>query len=359
MAERSRQASQMTIGLDVGDRWTHWCRLEGTDEVGRRGRVRTEPQAVREFLARQAPARVVLEVGTHSPWMSRVIAESGHEAIVANPRRVRSIFHNHRKSDVVDAEQLARLGRFDVSLLHPIQHRGPQAQADRCLLRSRDALVRSRTALISHVRGQVKALGGRLKGCTTASFARQVAAQLPEAVADSLGIVLEMISELTDKIRQLDGLVRSRCEESYPETKLLRQIAGVGELTSLAFVVTLEDPRRFARSRDVGPFLGLVPRRDQSGDRDPALSITKTGDPFLRRLLVQAAHYILGPFGGDCDLRRFGEALKKRGGKGANKRAIIAVARKLAVLLHHLWITGEVYEPLFAARRAETRREAL
>ena len=127
---------------------------------------------------------------------------------------------------------------------------------------------------------------------------------------------------------------------------LLKQVKGVGTLIALTFLLTLEDPHRFGKSRDVGGYLGLQPGRRNSGKSEPQLHISKEGDPYLRTLLVQGAQHILGPFGVDCDLRRWGLKLAERGGKSGKKRAIVATARKLAVLLHHLWVSAEVYEPL-------------
>jgi transposase len=158
--------------------------------------------------------------------------------------------------------------------------------------------------------------------------------------------LVAMVHELTLQIRGLEREIEALCEQSYPETQRLRQVSGVGALTSLAYVLTIEDPQRFRRSRSVGAYLGLQPRRRQSGEQDPLLRITKAGDPFLRRLLVQSGHYILGPFGPDTDLRRFGLRLMARGGRAGRKKALVAVARKLAVLLHRLWVTGETYEAL-------------
>ena len=154
------------------------------------------------------------------------------------------------------------------------------------------------------------------------------------------------IDALSEQVRCYDKRIETLTEQRYSETAVLRQITGVGALTSLAFVLTLFDKQRFPRSRDLGPYLGLVPRQDESGDRSPQLPITKAGNGYLRRLLVGSAHYVLGPFGPDSDLRRFGQRLAERGGKNAKKRAVVAVARKLAVLLHRLWVTGEVYDPL-------------
>jgi transposase len=219
------------------------------------------------------------------------------------------------------------------------------------VLRSRDAIVRSRTLLINHARSIVKSSGARLPSCSADSFAHKVPPDIPETLHPALLPILETIASLTQQIREYDRRIEQLCQDQYPETKLLRKISGVGPLTALGYILTLENPDRFHRSRDVGPAIGLVPRRDQSGDQDPQLRITKTGDAYLRRLLVGSAQYILGPFGPDCDLRRWGLKLTERGGKNAKKRAVVGVARKLAILLHHLWKTGEVYDPFNHARK--------
>ena len=307
----------------------------------------TSPAALQRKFSALPRSRLALEVGSHSRWASQLLEGLGHEVLVANARKVRAIYANPRKGDRNDAETLARLARLDPALLSPIRHRSAQAQADLAILRSRDALVRSRTLLINHVRGMVKSFGARLPSCSAECFPSRVVAWLPEALAPTVSPVLETITGLTRQIRSYDRQIEDLCQTRYPQTQALCPIGGVGALTALAFVLTLEDPGRFAKSRHVGPALGLVPRRDQSGSHDPQLRITKTGDAFLRRLLVGSAQYILGPFGPDCDLRRWGLALAERGGKNAKKRAVVAVARKLAILLHHLWITGEAYDPDF------------
>jgi transposase len=338
----------ITVGIDLGDRTSEVCVLEEGGQVQRRFRVATTATRLAKVLSRIPECRVVMEVGTHSPWVSRLVAGLGHEVIVANPRKVRLISQNEDKRDRVDAELLARLGRVDPKLLCPIRHRGEQAQRDRALLGVRDGLVRARTALVNQARGQAKALGLRLPRCTTEGFARRMRREGLEAAYPGMPLLVEQIDQLTQQIRALEREIDVLCERRYPETALLRQVPGVGALTALAYVLTLEDPRRFRRSRQVGAYVGLRPRRRQSGQGDPQLRITKAGDPFLRRLLVQCAQYILGRFGPDTDLRRFGERLMARGGRAARKKALVAVARKLAVLLHRLWATGEVYEPLRA-----------
>jgi transposase len=309
-------------------------------------RVRTTDVALSGRLSSFRPSRVVLEVGTHSPWVSRTVTRLGHEAVVANPRRVRLIAENDSKSDGVDAELLARLGRIDPTLLKPIVHRGEEAQRDRILIQARDGFVRARTQLVNQVRGFAKALGSPLPACSTEAFPKRVRATVPSDLFPGLGTLLATIEQLTATIRQMDGEVERLGRERYPETELLRQVPGVGAVTALYYVLTLEDPSRFARSRSVGAYVGLRPKQRDSGEQSPQLRITKAGDRLLRSLLVRCAHYILGPFGPDTDLRRAGLRMAERGGTTGKKRAIVATARRLAVVLHRLWVTGEVYEPL-------------
>lgn len=346
MKERSRKGSEMTIGLDLGDKFSHFCVLDDAGEVLEEGRVATTTRGLSQRFASLAASRVALEVGTHSPWVDRLLSGMGHEVLVANARKLRLIYQNESKDDRRDAEHLARLARVDPRLLHPIRHRDGASQEAMAVLRSRRVMVEARAKLVNHVRGAVKSYGSRLKSCSTASFHKQAAHQIPDGLHAALDAVLEMIGDLTRKIRHSDQQIERLAEEQYPQTTLLRQVSGVGALTALWFVLTLGDPHRFRSSRHVGAYLGLRPRRSQSGDNDPELRITKVGDRELRRLLVTAAHYILGPFGVDSDLRRWGLALAARGRKSAKKRAVVAVARKLAVLLHTLWITAEEYEPL-------------
>jgi transposase len=218
--------------------------------------------------------------------------------------------------------------------------------------------VGTRTQLVNHVRGAVKSFGARLPKCLARSFHNKVLEHIPEALWPAVEPILETIGSLTERIREYDRQLESVCQEHYPETELLRQVEGIGPLTALTFVLTLEDPYRFAKSRSVGAYLGLVPAQDQSGDRNPQKRISKEGDEMLRKLLVGSAHYILGPFGQDSDLRRHGEKIASRGGKNSKKRAAVAVARKLSVMLHSLWVSGEVYEQLRNTHRSGGQEEA-
>jgi len=336
----------ITIGLDVSDRFTEAYAIDANGEFVASWRIPTKAAAFREQLSRYPGARVVLEVGCHSPWISRQLRGDGFEVVVANPRRVRLIAESDSKCDRLDAEHLARLGRIDPGLLAPIVHRSEQAQRDRMLLLAREGLVRSRTVLINQARGFAKSLGTRLPSSSSEAFAKRVRDGVGENLFPGLAAILRTVEQLTREIHSIDRQIERLCEDRYPMTEQLRQPSGVGALTALAYVLTLEDPHRFAKSRDVGAFLGLRPRQRDSGDRHPQLRITKAGDQLMRRLLVGAAHYILGPFGPDTDLRRFGLRLAERGGKAAKKRASVAVARKLAVLLHRLWVTGEMYQAI-------------
>jgi len=342
---------EMVVGIDLGDRRSHVCVLRGDGKIDKTRVVETTRQALGGCLRALPRSRVVMEAGTHSPWVSQEASEAGHEVVVADPRRLRAVSQDARKSDRKDAETLARLARSDLGLLRPVRHRSAQAQQDVALLRARDAAVRARKQVLTTVRGAVKPLGERVGSSSAESFPKKAREQLSQATCGLVEPALLAIEELTRTIRRYDEEVERICEERYPETKRLRQVAGVGALTALAFVLKIEDPARFRRRRLIGAYLGMVPGRDQSGDRSPELPISKTGDAHLRRLLVSAAHYVLGPFGPDSDLRRFG-LLKAGGSKSAKKRAVVAVARRLAVLLLALWATGETYEPLRHANRA-------
>jgi transposase len=352
MSYGSRGRTERTVGLDLGDKYSYFFVLDNeSGKMIEEGRLRTTPDNLRRRFDSEEQMKIAIEVGTHSTWVSRILHDCGHEVLIANPRKTRLIYSDKRKTDKLDAKKLARLARVDPELLYPIEHRGEESQAHLALIHSRDVLVRSRTQLINHVRGVVKSFGARLPKCSAESFHRRIRHQLPQELEEALVDVVETIGSLTERIRDYERRIERVCKGSYlQETELLQQVAGVGVLTSLTFVLSLEDPDRFKKSRTVGAYLGLVPGKDQSGEQDPGKRISKEGDEMLRRLLVGSAHYILGPFGPDSDLRRYGEKIAGRGAKNAKKRAVVAVARKLSVLLHRLWITGEVYEPLHNAR---------
>lgn len=339
--------SAAAVGRDLSDVKGNWCAIDERGNKIGAGEVKLRKEGVEQWARRFAPTVMAIEAGGNSAWVSRTLAAAGHEVIVANPVKVALITKNIAKADDVDAEYLARLARFDRKLLHEVRHRSEATQRDLQLIRSRDLLVRSRSRLITHVRGAVKSFGERLPGCGAEVFHRVAREHMPQQLRDALESVVATIESLTQTIRSYDKRVQTRVDEQSPEARRLMQVGGVGALTALAYVLVLEDVRRFAASRSTGAYVGLTPRRDQSGRSDPERGISRAGDELLRRLLVQSAHYILGPFGTDCDLRRHGERIAARGGKKAKRRAVVAVARKLSVLLHRLWRSGAVYQPLY------------
>ena len=338
-----------TIGVDLADRRSHACVLDHAGTVVERFTFESTTAATRAAFEARRGARVVLEAGTHSPWSSRLLAELGLQVIVANPNQLALIARSHRKTDRNDAELLARLGRADLALLRPVEHRSETQQAHLELLKARDAVLRSRTLLVNHARGALKAFGVRVPACDADAFAVKAAEHVPEALRPAIEPMLATAALLTKSIRRYDRAVDRLCTKTYPETAGLREVHGVGTLTSLAFVLVLGSAKRFQSSRQVGAYLGLCPKVTQSGEQDPQNHISKAGNGFMRRLLVQAAHYITGPFGEDSTLRRVGLRLMASGGARGKKRAIVAVARRLAVTLHCLWKTGEVYDRLRGA----------
>jgi transposase len=340
---------KLTIGVDLGDRWSCYCVLGEAGEILLEQKVATTPEAMKQVFEKIPRSLIAMETGTHSPWVSRLLTELGYKVIVAHAQKVQLITKSNRKDDRHDARTLARI---DPELLGPVRHRSAQAQIHLTVIRARAELVSARTALVNAARGLVKSYGQRLPKCGTQQVSRELAAGLHAELREILEPLLQEIESLNERIQEYEVRMEKIARESYPQVEPLKQVKGVGTQIALTYVLTLEDPHRFPKSREVGCFLGLRPGRRDSGESQPQMRISKEGDRYLRTMLVQGAHYILGPFGADSDLRRWGLKLAARGGKNAKKRAIVAVARKLAVLLHRLWVSGEVYEPLRNSQKA-------
>jgi transposase len=337
--KHSEQSVVATIGVDLGDKQSRVCVLDEAGDIAEEGSVSTSASALARKFKGLDRHRIVIETGTHANWVHDLLVSFGHEVVVANARKVRAISANERKCDELDARMLARLGRIDIRLLQPVGVRPAQIRRDMMLIRAREELVKARTMLVNSARGLAKSTGERLPSSSAKSLHKKELALL------ELRPLMNALEGLCEQIEEYDKQIKEVSATRYPQTALVRQITGVGPITSLYFVLAVGDVRRFKDGRAVGAYFGLIPRRDQSGGRDPQLSITKCGDELGRRLLVQCAQYILGRHGPDTDLRRFG--LRVAGGsKGAKKRAIVATARKLAVLLFALLRTGEAYEPL-------------
>jgi len=357
---RMAAKQRLTVGLDLGDRSSRYCILNEAGGKASEDQLLTTKAGLDSLFAKMAVCRIALEVGTHSPWVSRHLAAMGHEVIVANPRKVRLITQSVKKNDRMDAEQLARLARVDPQLLGPIRHRGAEAQGDLAVIRARAEMVDCRTALINTARGLAKPMGERLKSCDADYVKESLAEGLSEATQNAIRPLLKSVEEITRQIGVYDKKIQE-IEKRYPETKVLKQVHGVGTLIALTFILTLEDAERFTHSRDVGPYLGLTRKLRDSGESQPELGISKAGDVLLRRLLVQAAHCILRDGAPDSDLKQWGmtkvqAGAGKKGSKRRKKRATVAVARKLAVLLHRLWVTGEVYDPQYNRKAVEAAK---
>lgn len=343
---------QITLGVDLGDIKHHLCVLDQEGKDLSQRTLSNTREALLSLAAEYPGARVAIEVGTHSPWIGALFAEQGLEVFVANARKLRAIYENERKCDALDARMLAKIARLDPELLSPIDHISQEAMADRLVLGNRDRLVSHRKALVQSVRSSVKSLGHRVASCSAEAFPKRVRESFAEGQGAELLLSMEpmlsAIEAMNGSIAELDDRIETLAREKHPAAVKLREIPGVGPLTSLAFVLAVEDPVRIETTRDIGAYFGIVPRRDQSGNSDKSLGISKTGNAYVRTLLVQCAQHILGPHGPESDLRSFGLRLAERGGKGAKKKAIVAVARKLAVVMLSLWKSGEDYQPLRA-----------
>lgn len=342
MNKPSKMWEGVTIGLDVSDRDSKVCVLDEDGEVIEESVIRTSRRSIQSRFKGRERLRVVLETGVHANWLHDELESLGHEVIVANARRVRAISEADYKNDRSDAEQLARLGRADVRLLSPVDPRSVEIRKDLEVMRARDQLVKVRTKLVNHARGASKSMGMILPKCSTESFHRLA---LPRELALELAPMMELIRSTSAAIEAYDEQLAGLAKK-YPQAGALRQVKGVGPITSVCYVLTIGDPKRFEDSRQVAAYLGLTPGQKQSGASDPKQRITKSGDRMLRSLLVENAQYILRAKSPDTALKRFGLRLARRGGKGAKQRAVVATARKLSVLLLALWKSGEVYEPL-------------
>jgi transposase len=356
---RMAAKQRLTVGLDLGDSSSRYCILDEAGETASEDKLPTTKTGLNSVFEKMPACRIALEVGTHSPWVSRQLAALGHEVIVANPRKVKLITQSVKKNDRMDAEQLARLARVDPKLLSPIQHRGEEAQQDLAVIRARAGLVDARAELINMARGLAKPMGERLKKCDADSVKESLGDGLNERAQNVIRPLLKSVEALNREIGVYDDQIEGIAKK-YPEMKLLKQVHGVGTLIALSYILTIEDAERFGHSRDVGPYLGLTPKLRDSGDSQPELGISKAGDQLLRRLLVQGAHCILRDGAPDSDLKAWGKAMLQTGGKKVSKKrkkkAVVAVARKLAVLLHRLWATGEVYDPQYNRKAVEAAK---
>jgi transposase len=344
MKQTSVNVPARSIGLDLSDETSTFCMVDGDGKVAREGSVQTGEAGLRRLFEGLDASRVVLEATTQSSWIAKLIRSFGHEAIVINPRRLQLISESVSKTDRNDARLLARVGRLDLGMLQPVHEKSDQSQSIRVQMRARTQLVRTRTKLINLVRSSMKLFGATPPSCSPDCFHKR--AGLPALLRPALEPVLKLLGTLQREIESYDEAVAGHCEKQFPQTGVFREIHGVGPVLALSFMTAIEQPKRFKSSRTVGAYLGLTPKTYQSGKSDPRLRISKQGDGVLRSLLVTAATHILRRSAPDSDLKRYGKRIARSGTKRDKARARIAVARKLAVLMHRLWLTGEAYDPL-------------
>lgn len=343
------------IGIDLGDIRHAVCVTDKNGSIIEEMPILNRREDLEELAGKFPDSLIAIESGTHSPWISRLLTTLGAEVVVANARKLRAIYTNDRKCDKLDARMLAKLVRVDPELLSPIEHGSEESQCDFLSIKLRDCLVRQRVDVINTVRFTLKSLGIRLASPSTPAFTKTARRDLQErpGILAVIEPCLKVIDEITTQIKKLDKTIETAITEKYQTATHLQQVNGVGPVTALSFVLAVENPDRFTDPRDVGAYFGLVPKRDQSGESDKQLPISKAGNRYVRTLLVQCAQYIMGHYGPDSDLRRYGLRLAARGGKAAKKKAVTAVARKLAVLLLVMWQKGTDYAPLKNATAGE------
>lgn len=344
--ESSPYAPEVVIGMDIGDKDSRVCVLQATGTIREETSIPTTEEAIRDYFTPEGlHILVVIEAGNQSVWINHLLEELGYEVLVARPSRLRDLYRDKDKSDCLDARRLAQLGYVDPNILAPVTHLKSQTYADRCLVYGRDHLVTTRTKLINFVRGQAKTSGNKIPTCKAVNFHSKARKHIPENLTTVVESVLTTIEYVTKQIAELDKQIEGAAAR-YPIVERLCDVPGIAVLTAMAFVLAIEDPLRFQRSDTVAAYLGLVPRKHQSGSKNTTIGPGSAGDSIARRYLIQAAQYHLWNSNIDSSIQRAGLRIMSRGGEGGKSKAVFTVARKLAVLLHTLWVTGSEYEPL-------------
>ncbi len=347
-----RYHKQTTIGIDLGDRHSRVCVLDHETGEIEEFSISMCPNAFRERMARVRRARVVIECGTQSLWVGHTLMDLGFDLIVANPRNLALIAKSHLKTDRVDARMLAELGGSSLRLLQPVTLRSMATQRDLALMRVRDALVKDRTEQVNRLRMILKPFGIRIKTGTGRGMIEDVRCKSPDELVEVTAPLIRTIEHLNQEIRGLDRKIATLIEERYPQARLLMTVDGIGPITALSTVLTIDDPKRFKGSRSAGAYAGLAPGKFESGRIRRDMGITKTGSLLWRCHLINSAQYILSSRGKDCDLRRIGLEIASRGGPKGKRRAVVAVARRLAVMMHRMLIEHREFERLrFPERR--------
>lgn len=329
-----------TIGVDVSDRTSKIC-VMAKDGVARRIVVETTCATTRAgfgeaFAKFDRSWPVVFETGTHCRWMDSHLRSLGFKTFVANPAKVKLITGSNCKSDRGDARKLARLALADVGLLNPVRLRGERHQQMLRFHEARQLLMGQRTALINQIRNFAKSSGFRLPDCSTERFHDLDRSSWTAEFEQTVWPMMDMVKAVNMKLAAYDSMIGRLAEEPEFKAQVERamEVYGVGVVGSTALVAAIGgDVSRFGRARDVAPYLGLVPKRSQSGESDPQLGMTKAGNGLVRKVLVECANVVMKANSRDTDLKLKGLRISTRGGGISRKKAKVAVARGLAVLM--------------------------
>ena len=355
------KAYYTTIGMDVSDRKTQVCvmaKTGATPKIVMETTIPTTKDGLAKFLSTQdGAAPVAFETGMHCRWMSEVAEGMGFKVYVANPCRLRMITESKTKNDVNDARMLARIALSDPGLLHPVKLRGPEHQKMLNLHEMRNLLVKQRTGIVVQLRAIAKSMGFRIAKCQAAGFHNLDRKAWPEGFRDIAWPMLKNLEQLAVTIKTYEKQIRELAETPTfkAQVERLMEIRYVGLFVATGFIaVTGGDMDRFEKPRDIGPWLGVTPRQDQSGDIDRQCHITKAGSKMLRWKLAECAQRVLQKNSADTDLKVKGLRICARGGKIAKGKSITAVARGLAVLMvAMLKKPNEQYVPLSDAKAKE------
>ena len=353
MTKVTSKSEKIYIGMDVSQKKIEICLLTAYSDEERFVEIPNSRESLTAFfgaIPEPSCCIAIMETGTHSHWQSRLIESFGIEVIVAHARELRFIWGSDNKTDRRDAEMLARIARSDRKLLHATQPLSREEQEALLVIKARASLVKKRTAMLNELRGWLRSIGEECDELSVDTAHKELYGKLPRSLKPIFREYLKVLTSLAASIKEYDKIVERKCKE-YPQTQILRQIGGVGPIIALTFCLLIRDPYRFKNGRQVAAYFGLVPKRDQSGECDKQLGITKAGSSLMRWSLVQGANYIMGQ-GKECDLRRFGERIGSRGGKIAKRKAKVAVARKLCMVMLALWRDSEVpYDPDYKLNR--------
>lgn len=330
-----------TIGADVSDRTTKICVMTKAEGGERRIVVETTcattkagfEEALSKF-DRSWP--VVFETGTHCRWMDRLFKEMGFKTIVGNPGKIPSITKSNTKNDRNDARELARLAIADPAMLHPVFLRDEVYQQMLRFHHSRNMLISQRTQTINQIRGFAKSMGHRIECSSTEKFHELSKADWPRELEECAWPLMGVLKTVNLKIKAYDRLIERLAErpEFKPMVERVRVVYGVGVIGSTVFVAAIGGrPDRFDHTRDIGAYLGMIPKQDQSGDDDKQLHITHAGADIVRATLVECAGVVMMSNAKDTDLKLKGLRIAMHGGGIAKKKAKVAVARALAVTM--------------------------